>query len=262
MTGEPERVQELLRAGADPNWRGRTGEPALVLAVHHCPSSLSMLLEAGADPNARAVDGTPVLVLAARHQSWLGYPLLRAGADPNSAGPDGEAVLAVALQRAPHLAWSLVNSGADVNVRSRRGVPSLVLALRARDSSLALRMLEMGADPRAASPDGTTPLMLSCRLGDPPIWRTWTRSNGPWRPASLASRLLDERVEMNVSHTSGLNALTEAIRSGNVSLVRRLLAAGVEVNPAARDSGALTHMAPERARPEVSRLLRRAGDRR
>jgi ankyrin repeat protein len=108
--GDVERVQALLRRGADPQstWRGfqllsareqdrrrRFEVPPLIRAIQlHQPEIAAALIEHGADAKARDTSGTPALMLAAHQgQTTLVKILLERGADVHATDRDGNTVL-------------------------------------------------------------------------------------------------------------------------------------------------------------------------
>jgi ankyrin repeat protein len=108
--GDLERVQALLRQGADPQstWRGfqllsardqdrrrRFDAPPLLRAIQlHQPEIAAALIVHGADVNARDASGTPALMLAAQQgQTTLVKLLLDRGADVHATDQDGNTIL-------------------------------------------------------------------------------------------------------------------------------------------------------------------------
>ena len=82
--GEPDRVRELLAAGADPN-----GMP-LIMAIQSGETAIvEMLLRAGADLNASCSGTTPLNRAISSCYPTIVDILIRAGADVNQAAPDG-----------------------------------------------------------------------------------------------------------------------------------------------------------------------------
>jgi ankyrin repeat protein len=105
-----ERVQALLRQGADPQstWRGfqllsardqdrrqRFDAPPLIRAIQlNQPEIAAALIDKGADVNARDASGTPALMLAAQQgQTTLVKLLLDRGADVQATNRDGNTIL-------------------------------------------------------------------------------------------------------------------------------------------------------------------------
>lgn len=139
-----EAVKTLLSLGADPNHtNGHRDSFAMAQAVHGSALLLRTMLDAGGDPNTRNEFGEPIVL-----KNWyLGYYkneararldlLLDRGADINSTMPEtssefaGYALLLYRTESA-----------------SRYDEPSAYAD--------ALHLLERGADPNRAAPDGMT----------------------------------------------------------------------------------------------------------
>jgi len=81
------KIAQLLRSGADPNWRETSeSDTALSLALYHpaATEAVRMLLDAKADPNTRNYVGIPVLTLAVySHNLAVARLLVAKGANPN-----------------------------------------------------------------------------------------------------------------------------------------------------------------------------------
>jgi ankyrin repeat protein len=92
--GEPELVQALLEAGADP-----TGMP-LIMAIQCGEREIvEMMIGAGADVNAPFSHTTPLNRAISSSYPSIVELLLRAGAQVNQAAPDGLFPLAVARRQ-------------------------------------------------------------------------------------------------------------------------------------------------------------------
>ncbi|MGV3721612.1 MAG: ankyrin repeat domain-containing protein, partial [Actinomycetota bacterium] len=95
-----------LKAGADPNQRGREGMTPLccATAVHGRPELLRLLVDSGADVNAADPKGCTPLMWAVRFgNTAVARQLLELGADPNARNNDGDTVLQVAKLRRQRL---------------------------------------------------------------------------------------------------------------------------------------------------------------
>ena len=126
--GYAQIVQELLKAGADPNARNSYGENSLFLASRRGHFEVVQeLLKAGADVNLQNEDGENALIRASEHGHLeIVQELLKAGADVNLQNEDGENALILASQnRHFKVVQELLKAGADVNMRNRRGISVL-----------------------------------------------------------------------------------------------------------------------------------------
>ena len=183
-------IAALLAAGAERDAREATGEfTALAFAVRGgAVEAAKALLDAGADPSATLPDGTSLLVLAALNQTYEAASLLLDyGADPNAAVDGFTALHQIARVRrwtrgfnlpgpehrgrldSLELARRLVARGADVDARQTGerdgGTTPFLLATRALDLPYMRTLLELGADPKLTTDDGTTAVMLAAGVG-------------------------------------------------------------------------------------------------
>jgi ankyrin repeat protein len=184
-------VAALLAAGAERDARAATGEfTALAFAVRGgAVAATTALLGAGADANASLADGTSMLVLAAINANYeVMSLLLDHGADANAAAPNGWASLhyiarvrrwnrGFNLPGPEHrdqlsslaVARKLVAHGADVNARQTgaddAGATPLLFATKFLDLAYMRTLLELGADPKLATDDGTTAVMFAAGVG-------------------------------------------------------------------------------------------------
>ena len=108
----------------------------------------------------------------------------------------------------------LVQSGADVKAAQADGATALHWAAYHGDASLASLLLEAGADVAAANRNGSTPLWLAASQGDAPI----------------IAALLKGGADANEPLPLGRRPLMLAARSGHVDAVRALLDGGADVN--------------------------------
>jgi uncharacterized protein len=174
-------VKSLLKAGANVNEtlqrparqaaRGAgypagtaPGSSALNLAVANAHYELAaMLLDAGADPNSAAQGWTPLHTI-----TWIRRPGY-ASNDPAPAGSGNMSSIELVRKLAAHKA----NLNARMTVRKNVGLSSLntvgatpfLLAARTGDAELMRLFAELGADPKLANADDTTPLMVAAGVG-------------------------------------------------------------------------------------------------
>jgi ankyrin repeat protein len=219
------RVDELLRAGADPNAKTSYGEPVLAYA-QRCGSRdvVALLLAAGADPNTRH-DGRPLLHDALQlGDVETAEALLAAGADPNA--KDDKRTTADALwscdkkQRGRALA-SLLARGLDANTRVY-GEPLLFMALREAREEWVAPLLAAGADPnvRLKYKQASYEMLY-------PINTT--------KKKKLLGMLLDAGLDVTNEVCCGNPLTTRLVYDGQATLLDRVLTAGAD--PAAKSAG-------------------------
>ena len=144
---------------------GDGGLTAFLLAAANAHYALAaLLLERGADPNAAPRGWT-----ALHQMSWV----RKAGiAGSNNPAPEGSGAMdSLAFVRI------LARHGANLDARVARRPPAgitrlnmiggtpFLLAARTADAPLMQLLAELGADPRLANEDNTTPLMVAAGIG-------------------------------------------------------------------------------------------------
>lgn len=148
--GDPEVLAMLLRAGGDPDARGRDGSTPLIVAVRNGHAeAVRLLLEAGADPALAGPGAWTAVQWALRQGDEAVVNLFR----DTPAARDAERDLAL-LQavRAGDVtsARAALAAGARHDARSETGDPVLLSAVVAGDSALVEVLLDAGASPSVA----------------------------------------------------------------------------------------------------------------
>jgi ankyrin repeat protein len=127
--------------------------------------AITTLLQRGFDPNSRDPAGQSGLTLAARDQAWRAAEALLAhpAIDVNALNASGESALMLAALRG-QLGWCkrLVERGARVQ---QSGWSAIHYAATGPNVQVVEFLLDKGADVDAASPNGSTPLMMAARYG-------------------------------------------------------------------------------------------------
>lgn len=149
-----------MSVGAD---RGREVQDLLDAIATRDERAVAALVDAGVDVNARGPEGeTPLVTAAATGDLAILERLLEAEADPNLADDEGNVPLAYALMsQEPAAARALLRAGARADAS-----PALLSTAAAHAATETVEaLLERGADPNIADPEGRTPLLAACAAG-------------------------------------------------------------------------------------------------
>jgi hypothetical protein len=133
------KIRELLRAGADPNWREYVNsDTALVYALYsvHAAETVRLLLSSGADPNVKNYAGDPVLLYAVmQNNTAVVQAFVEKGVNPNVAKSKQYPLITAATcspvaqcTEAPAIVRLLIKGGADTHVKDLGGSTALDLA--------------------------------------------------------------------------------------------------------------------------------------
>lgn len=228
----------LIRSGAKAAVANENGFTPLHLAcTNRSGPMVERLLAAKADPNAASINGETVLMTCARAGDARAVKaLLMKGARVNAAeaSHNQTALMWAAAQAHPDVTGLLVEAGADIKARSRvyaqtvvgeqtqrfgreelnytvrrGGSTPLLFAARSGDAESARLLLQAGADPNDALPDGTSALVLAAHSGH----------------GGVAAVLLEKGADPNAAG-SGYTALHAAVLRSDLELVKALLARG------------------------------------
>jgi ankyrin repeat protein len=225
--------------------------------------SIDVLLDAGVDIEETLPDGSGALHLAVANDQWdLAVHLLDRGANANADKPGFTPLHYAIFNRRVNtgsitmfpvprgkvdsltLIKDLVKHGADVNARMTRepadrwigrgtfdkiGATPFLLAAHKFDIPLMKTLLDLGADPKLTTNDGTTALMLSSGLG---IFKLG-ENPGTWDEiaASVEFCLKLGCGDVEAINAKGERAMHGAAYSGSAPAVRLLMSAGATLDP-------------------------------
>ena len=211
-------ARELIARNVDVNAPEANGATALHWAVHRDDlETAKLLIEAGANVNATNDLGVMPLSLAcANGNASMVETLLIAGADSNAALMTGE----TALMRAAYTGDIdtvdvLLEYGADVNAKEPvREQTALMWALDRKRMEVVRRLVERGADIRATTTLGFTPLLFAARHGN----------------SEAVKMFLDAGADANTTANDNLSALHVAVLRGHGDVAVLLLEGGADPN--------------------------------
>lgn len=185
VSGRKEELEALLEGGADVNETSEAGATPLMVAVAE-PAKVRLLLQHGARVSAKAKNLATALSLAAAEGNEESFGLLLEASTPVDPLRLGEAL------------FDAVQEGNTTTIQ---------------------KLLDRGADPNLAGPEGIAALHLACFLGDAEVVRLLAKRGAD----------VDAVLEMFDDET----ALITAAGDGKTEIVAALLAAGADLE--ARD---------------------------
>jgi len=198
-------VQVLLAAWVSTATAG-SYEDFFVAVQRDDASAVTALLQRGFDPNSLDPQGQTGLTLATRERSWnVARALLASpGLNVNLLNGSGESPLMLAALRGD-AEWCrrLLERGATVQIP---GWSPIHYAATGPSVEVVTLLLERGAEVDAASPNGSTPLMLAARYGN----------------EASVDLLLGRGADLARRNERGLNASDFARLGGREALSARL----------------------------------------
>jgi ankyrin repeat protein len=258
----------LIDAGADPDLQDPDGATALVIAIINAHYEFArMLLDAGADPAIADNDAAmgPLYAAVDMHRLAVGHGR---GSPPP-----------VGLLTAVDTARDLLEHGADPNAKLAKSIPTrthtigdtvlgagatpLLRAAKSGDIEMVRLLVEFGADPGAAMPNGTTALHFAAGLGwrdGSPIAPSYDQGTEAEAVATI-DYLLELGLDIDAVNESGDTPLHAAIAGrGSETIIGHLLERGAD--PLAENARGQTPLAIAGARSTevIAALVRLAAE--
>jgi serine/threonine-protein phosphatase 6 regulatory ankyrin repeat subunit B len=285
--GDVDATRILLDAKASPNdVIPKSGATPLIIAsaIGH-PDVVALLLDKGADPNAVDANGFTSLHHAVRDSDYgvdpaskaiavtVAKTLLAHGANPNARLQlDKEKMAAERKAQAGGAGARTKRTAITITEIELEGATPLALAAEVNNLEAVKVLVEGGADPRIATEQGTTPLILASGAGTD-VQRA--RSLDERAMAVQTARyLLDHGVDVNAAGQFGWTALHSASYQGLNDVVELLVSKGAKVDAMdglgqtplsislsvlTKDAGARRLQIPRRYRAETAELLLKLG---
>jgi uncharacterized protein len=262
-------AQALLDAGADPNAVLPEGETLLMTAARTGqPELLRMLLDRGADLNMREkwYGETALIWATAENHADAVRLLIDRGADVNQPSAsltfarrrNGQSILPLgrwtplmyaARENALDAGRALVAAHADLNIADPDGATALVIAIINANYDFAAFLVDAGADPNVVDNEaGMGPLYAAVDMHRLAVGhgRPNPRPAGTLDSVDIVRRLLAHKADPNAvlkapifqrQHTigdatlgKGATPVMRAAKSGDVEMMKLLLAAGANPN--------------------------------
>lgn len=159
--GDDDTVRHLVDGGADLSATGVEGISLLEWGVKRTNmEAVETLLAAGADPDTPSQRSSPLHAAAElRDENGTRFvvKLLEAGADPDitSLGSRTSPLSQTCLAANPASFEALIRAGATIDQADPNGGTALHTCARTNRGDMALRMLQLGADPTLRASGGT-----------------------------------------------------------------------------------------------------------
>lgn len=293
----PRIILFLLEKGAALNMANGENLTPLQLAakIDNC-EAISLLLQRGAQLETRSLSGYTAVQIAAQHRNWIAFDLLVAGgANVNAWTKDGETLLHRQARESfsnTFIAAKLLNQGANIEARSSRGDTALQCAAVAGNRIMVMFLIAQGANIDVLTPKGESLLHITPPLNNDCLeilsallsrgLDVQTYSNEGWNPLhkivhtgtgalDLESDRTREFIELLCKHGADINAFTTATvaetplhlatRSSicRPQLISFLISMGANLNAMTNEGKTPLHLAGERGRESVFRILLEAG---
>lgn len=293
----PRVILFLLEQGAAVDMSNEDGLTPLQLAVKtdNC-EAISILLQRGAHVDARSFSGLTALQIAAQRKHWIAFDLLViGGANLDTWNHNGETLLHEQARNSfssTSIAAKLLKQGANIEARSPQGYTALQYAAMSGNKMMFMHLLSQGAKIDVLTPKGesllhiTPPLNNDCLDILRPLLnrnlKTNIVSSEGWMPLhkivymgtgamDLESDKTREFIELLLSHGADINAYTTtAIAETPLHLATRaspcrpqlisfLVGLGADINALTNEGKTPLHLAGERGRESIFRILLGAG---
>jgi len=229
--GSSEAVRLLVEHGTPVNIPGSNGRTPLMYAAADArsPEMVGFLLQSGADVNAVSADGDNALFAAVSQSNpstEVAAKLVDAGIDLRYVHPHYKTILNwAAYCGRQEIVALLLKHGADVNAQNDRNESPIAQAMMNGHHAIVKLLFAAGADAESINFSGWSLLEYATEAKD-----------------EILVREIIERTEANQSadktssekRDAKIEALAQAAKMGNISIMQLLIERGVNVNSSSR----------------------------
>ncbi len=228
-------VKALIEAKAGLNAADKDGWTALMWAARkYNESVMEALIEAKADLNAIDINGYTALSYAARDgDTNVVKILIEAKADLNTLTKNNETALMLAAQNGhTDVVKALIEAMADLNKGDNNGWTALMWAAQNRHTDIVKALIEAKTDVNKEDNNGWTVLMYSANSTITGLLRAAGAKQTIFGAAAIGDIdfIKNYSGDVNSVNKNGITALMWATQNGHTEAVKKLIAAGANVN--------------------------------
>jgi uncharacterized protein len=230
--GSIEAAKSLLEAGAGINEGDADGNNPLLIAILNNHDDLAqMLIDTGADVNAVNKDGrSPLFTAVDQHDvDWSDRPFVKETDKLSSLDILKSLVEHKAEVNTALTAVSIIKKAAQDSADRTLGIgaTAFMRAARSGDTEVMKYLLDHGADPKLATKDGVTALLVAAGLG-------YTDSIRSTEPQALEAVKLcvSLGLDVNAETDKGMTPIHGAASRGANTIIQYLADHGAKINAA------------------------------
>jgi ankyrin repeat protein len=283
--GDADSARVLIKAGAKANEaQPKTAlTPLLIASAEGQAKTVDVLLDSGANPNAVDANGYAALHRVVRDSDYgmdlerkeailtIVKSLLKHGANPNLRIEQDKQKAADEVKRGANAFYGK-RAALTVTEIILQGATPLLLAAEVNDLDVIKTLVDAGADPKIATEQGTTALMMAAGAGT-----DVQRAREPEERAlavETAKYLVDHGADVNAAGQFGWTPLHAAAYQGLNDVIAYLVGKGAKIDQMdkfgqtplsismsvlTKDIGARRLQIPRRYREDTAKLLLKLG---